>query len=156
MIGQQRPLDEDVLQRGAPVVVVTARPVPGRAVDVVAVVLGVFLPVDLADVGGCLDLGLLGVRRLPLVGAVLAVDRRDLGRTLHLLVGVLLEHRILGELVVDQRLELGARHLQDLDRLTQLRRHDELLRQPLLENDARVLSHRVRREDYYSRNFSPK
>src|SRR5262249_3211092 len=144
-------------RRGAGVVApAAAARVPARAVDVVAVVLRVLLPVDLADVRGRLDLRLLGLRRLPLLCAVLPVDGRDLGGPLELLVQVLLEDGILGELVINQGLELGPPPLQDLDRLAQLRRHDELLREPLLEDDARVLSHRMRRGGYYSRNFSPR
>ena len=154
MIGEERPLDQHVLERGAPIVVVAAAAVPGRAMDVVAVVLGVLLPVDLADGGSRLDLGFLRLGRV-LLGPVLSVDRRHLGRSLELLVDVLLQHGVLGELLVDQRLQLGARDLQDLDGLPELRRHHQLLGEPLLEDDAGVLGHWLLRE-YYSRNFSPR
>src|SRR6266404_3015182 len=107
MIGEERPLDQHVLERGAPIVVVAAAAVPGRAVDVVAVVFGVLLPVDLADGGSRLDLGFLRLGRV-LLGTVLSVDRRHLGRSLELLVDVLLQHGVLGELLVDQRLQLGT------------------------------------------------
>ena len=126
MIGKEGALDEDVLERGPPVVVVARRVAPARSVHVVAVVLGELLPVDLPDARGFLHLRLRLAVRLPVLGAGLAVDRRHrvLGLLLHLL---LLEERILGELLVDEGLELGPGHLQDLDRLAELRRHHELL-----------------------------
>jgi len=156
VIGEERALDEHVLQRGAAIVVVAGAAVPGRAVDVVAVILGVFLPVNVADGGRRLGLGLLAVG-LPLLGAVLPVHGGHLGRTLGLIVEALafLEHRVLGQLVVDERLELRARDLEDFDGLPELRRHHQLLGEPLLQDDAGVLGHRQLRE-YYSRNFSPR
>src|SRR5262249_38617056 len=100
-----------------------------------------------------LDRG-LRLLRLPFLGAVLAVDGGDLGLALDLLVDLLLEHRVLGELLVDERLELGTRYLEDLDRLPQLRRHHQLLGEPLLQDDTSVCHEVVR--GYYRRNFSPR
>ena len=69
-------------------------------------------------------------------------DGGDLGLgALLALVDLLFEHGVLGQFLVDQRLELGARHLQDLDGHPQLRRHHELLGQPLLEDDPCVVCH---------------
>ena len=156
MIGQQRPLDEHVLERRATVLVVARRAVPQRAMEVVAVVLGVFFPVDLADAGGLALLDLRLSVGLPLLGAVLAVDGGHLRRPFGLLVDLLLlEDRVLGELLVDERLELRPRDLEDLDRLPQLRRHHQLLGEPLLQDDAGVVRHQVLPR-YYSRNFSPR
>ena len=125
VIGQEGALDEDVLERGSPVVVVARRVAPARSVHVVAVVLGELFPVDLPDARRLLDLGWRVAVRLPVLGAGLAVDRGH--RVLGLLLDLLLEERILGELLVDEGVELRARDLQDLDRHAELRRHHELL-----------------------------
>ena len=83
-----------------------------------------------------------GLLFLVLFAGLEAVDRGDVVLAVgRLVLEVLLEDGVLDHLLIDQRLELGARHLEDLDRLTQLRRHDELLGQPLLEYDARVVRH---------------
>jgi hypothetical protein len=112
----------------------------GRAVRIVAVVLGELFPVDLVDVRRLLDLG--GLLGLILLGGLETVDRRGFVLPVgDLVLEVLFEDGVLDHLLIDERLELGARHLQDLDRLTQLRRHDELLRQSLLQDDARVVRH---------------
>ncbi len=54
------------------------------------------------------------------------------GRSLRLALLVAFEQRILFELGLDEGLELEVRHLQKLDRLLQLRRHDQGLALPQL------------------------
>ena len=89
------------------------------------------------------------------------------GRRLLLLLGLvpglgpLLEHRVLGQLLGDQGLELGAGHLQQLDRLLQRRRHHQPLRQ--LERQFLLEGHRssgpagcLRVAAGYSRKSSPR
>ena len=133
-------LGEDVLERGPAVVVAGGIVRVARALKLVAVGLEILAPVDLLQVLGVL----LDLRRFSdrLGLAHHTVHRRLGGIELEraLLRLAFLEHRVLLELVLDQRLELGARHLQDLDRLAQLGRHHQLLGK-LLE-ELRLESHR--------------
>src|SRR5262249_53644113 len=109
---------------------------------------------DLVDGRGLRDVVLRCGRR-PLLRRRLAVDGGDLG--LGLLVDLLLlEHRILRELLVDERFELRARDLEDLDGLTQLRRHDQLLRHPQLLHETGFSHREVDSGGCYRRNFSPR
>jgi hypothetical protein len=62
----------------------------------------------------------------------LGARRLLLGGRLALVGDGLLEDRVLLQLLLDQLLELGARDLQDLDRLAQLGGDDQLLRHALL------------------------
>jgi hypothetical protein len=62
----------------------------------------------------------------------LQLDRGDLWRLINVAAALLglLEQRVLQQLVADQIGELEPRQLQELDRLLQLRRHDQLLAHP--------------------------
>ena len=84
---------------------------------------------------------LLGARRL--------LDLLLLGAAIE----VLFEHRVLLQLLVDQLFELGARHLQDLDRLPQLGRHHQLLAELLDEfgfQGHRCRTYRLKRSPKYN------
>jgi hypothetical protein len=133
------------------------------------VVVEVVLPVDLVDRGAVgLDLDLVGVldRRL--------LERRQLGvaRALHLhrelvvapeqlallaLLGrdleVVFEDRVLEHLLVDHIHELHPGQLKQLDRLLELRRHDELLTQSQLL--AHLHAHRRSSFKSVSLDYSP-
>src|SRR5262249_42210509 len=141
MIGQVRAPDERVLERRTALVVVVGHRTAARPVQVVRVVLGELLPVDLVDRRGLRDVVLRSVRP-PFLGDRLAVDRRDL--RLRLLVRLLLlEHRVLGQLLVDESLELRPGYLEDLDGLPQLRRHHQLLAQAQLLYESGISHQRA-------------
>ena len=152
VLGERLGAHQHALQARALLVVVVGRRRRG-GVPVVAVVGEVVVPVDGVQPALGLQLGgglalrgrlrpllvaLAAVVVEPLLGARRLLDRLLLGAALE----VLLEDRILLQLLVDQLLELGARHLQDLDRLAQLGGHDQLLAELL--NEFGFQCHRFR------------
>ena len=119
MLGQGLSPSQQVLQGVLAFLVSLAIPRRGKRGHVLIVTLQVRLPVDVFRGGrGCEFL--VGHNRL--LGSCLFF------RPLH--------HGVLGQLLIDEGIELAARELQDLDGLTQLRRHDQLLRQLLRQSDV--------------------
>ena len=116
------------------------------------VVVRVAAPVEVGEAVALRDL----LRRLALfrgLGGALRLDLgvvADLGREVLLDLDGLLEHRVLGQLLLDDVHELETRELEELDRLLQLRRHHQLLRE--LELLFELDRHCV----YPSRKFSPR
>ncbi len=103
-----------------------------RVVAVFDVVLEVGVVVDLVE-GILLLLGGRFLRELGGLGLFLGLGLGLLnvrfGLFLAGLLGELVEERVLQELLVEDFLELEFRQLQQLDRLLQRRRHDQLLRE---------------------------
>ncbi len=97
----------------------------------VEVVLEVGVEVDLLERVALLLVRRGGVLRGPVLGLPRGLGGR-LGLRLDLFL-VLLEDRVLDQFLGEDFLELQPRHLQQLDRLLQRRRHDQPLRQPEVE-----------------------
>ena len=98
-----------------------------RAVAAIVQVLAEEVGVVLVVPVGVRPIGLGRFGRLGLGGLRLWVHR------LNLLGGHLLEHRILDDFLIQELRELECRHRQELDRLLQRWRQDELLREACLE-----------------------
>ncbi len=121
MIGEVGRPGEGVLDRELLVLL----PHPARVVAVLDVVLEVGVVVDLFEGVLLFFLGRLG--GLGLLGILGLLLRVGLGLFALRFLGRFLEQRVLQQLLVEDFLELELRQLQQLDRLLQRRRHDELL-----------------------------
>ena len=155
VFGELRSPCQHVLERGAPVIVLALGLGSPERVELVLVVVPIVFPIDLAEIARRLRRGRF--RRRAIRGG--RYDTVELGihvgcRRVAVVfpLDAVFEHGVLRELFVDQRFELSAGDLENLDGLPQLGCHHQLLRHLLVELGFE--GHR--QPGFYNRNLSPR